>query len=214
MSDTAQLRPATGQRRRQILDGALRCFMKHGVDATTMEQIRDVSGASHGSIYHHFGSKEAIALALYAEGMHEYQQRIVKELQRQKSAEAGICAIIGCHMKWIAEDRDRALYLTRVGTAEASGATAARIAEINRAFFHALHDWLRPFIERGEIVAVPEDLYVSLILGPTTHFSRHWLAGRETIDPRKAADVFAAAAWNALRNQRPEVGGQSSEVGR
>ena len=46
---------------------------------------------------------------------------------------------------------------------------------------------------------VPEDLYVSLILGSTTHFARHWLAGRETVDLTKAAEVFTAAAWKSLR---------------
>lgn len=199
MNASQQLRQATGQRRRQILDGAMRCFTEHGFDATTMEQIRNTSGASHGSIYHHFGSKEAIALALYVEGMHEYQERIVRELRQQTSAEAGIRAIIGCHMKWIAEDSSRALYLTRTGMAEASGETATRIAEANREFFRAIHEWFQPYIERGEMIRVPDDLYVSLILGPTTHFARHWLAGRETVDLNQAADIFAAIAWKSLQ---------------
>src|SRR5438552_9749338 len=191
--------PASGQRRRQILDGALSCFMKHGFEATTIERIRHSSGASHGSIYHHFGSKEAIALALYKEGMHEYQERMLKELRKQTNPEAGIRAIIACHMQWIAADHDRALYLTRTGTAEASGETAACIAGVNREFFHAVYEWFKPYIDRGEMAQVPEDLYVSLILGSTTHFARHWLAGRETVDLTKAAEVFTAAAWKSLR---------------
>lgn len=199
MRTTEQPRQATGQRRRQILDGALRCFTQHGFDATTMEQIRNTSGASHGSIYHHFGSKEAIALALYVEGMHEYQERMMRELRKQTSGEAGIRAIIACHMKWIAEDRSRALYLTRTGTAEASGATAAHIAEVNREFFRTIYEWFQPYVERGEMIEVPEDLYATLILGPTTHFARHWLAGRESVALDEAAEIFAAAAWKSLR---------------
>lgn len=195
---TREPREGTGRRRRQILDGALRCFTKHGFDATTMEQIRHSSGASHGSIYHHFGSKEAIALALYEEGMREYQQRMLAVLGKQTTVKGGIRAVIACHMDWIAEDRERALYLTRTGMAEATGATALRIAAINHAFFHSLYEWFKPYVERGEMVRAPEDLYVSLILGATTHFARHWLAGREKVDLTKAAEVFTAAACKAL----------------
>lgn len=195
---TRQPREQTGRRRREILDGALRCFTRQGFDATTIEQIRHSSGASHGSIYHHFGSKEAIALALYEEGMREYQQRMLTALKKQTTIEGGIRAVITCHMHWIAEDRDRALYLTRTGMTETTGTTALRIAAINRDFFHSLYEWFRPFVERGEMIKAPEDLYVSLILGASTHFARHWLAGREKVDLPKAVEVFTAAACKAL----------------
>src|SRR5438034_9109023 len=106
-------RRATHRRRRQILDGALSCFIKHGFEATTIEQIRVTSGASHGSIYHHFGSKEAIALALYVEGMHEYQQQVLTQLERQSTAAHGIRAMIAAHLEWVMAHPARALYLTR-----------------------------------------------------------------------------------------------------
>ena len=49
----------SGERRRtEILDAALRCFDRRGVTATTIEDIRAESGASIGSIYHQFTSKD------------------------------------------------------------------------------------------------------------------------------------------------------------
>jgi AcrR family transcriptional regulator len=190
---------SSGHRRRQILDAALSCFLDQGFDATTIEQIRAASGASHGSIYHHFGSKEAIALALYVEGIQEYQTNVLTALRRQTTARAGIRALIAAHLAWVEANPERSLYVTRVDMSDASGPTAQRIAEVNQDFFRAVHEWLLPFVEKGEVIRVPSALYVPLVLGPTAHFARHWLAHRMALDFGEVADVFAGAAWKALK---------------
>jgi AcrR family transcriptional regulator len=185
-------------RRQSILDAALTCFLEQGFDATTMEQIRQASGASHGSIYHHFGSKEAIALALYVEGLHDHRATIFARLQTQTTARDGIRAIITAHLESVAANPDRALFLTRTDLADASEETAQRIAEVNQEYFRAIYDWLRPFIDRGEVIRVPAALYVPLIVGPAAHFARHWLAQRMALDLQEVAETFAAAAWKSL----------------
>jgi AcrR family transcriptional regulator len=192
-------RKASAVRRRQILAAALDCFLRQGFEATTVEHIRDSSGASHGSIYHHFGSKEAIALALYEEGMQAYQQTVLEQLHRQNTAEQGVRALVTAHLRWTAADPNYSLYLTRVGTANASENTAERITAVNREFPRAVYDWLTPFIDRGEILRLPPELYVPLILGPAAHLARHWLLGRVEGDLVGQADVLADMAWRALR---------------
>jgi AcrR family transcriptional regulator len=163
-----------------------------------MDQIRRASGASHGSIYHHFGSKEAIALALYVEGLHDYKAQVFARLRPQTTARDGIRAIIAAHLASVAASPERALFLTRTDLADASDETAQRIAEVNQEFFRAIYGWLRPFIDRGEVVRVPPALYVPLILGPTAHFARHWLAHRMALDLNEVAETFATAAWKSL----------------
>ena len=53
---------ATQQR---ILDAATEVFSTRGFSAATMADIVDHSGASIGSIYHHFGGKKELFLAIY-----------------------------------------------------------------------------------------------------------------------------------------------------
>jgi len=53
---------ATQQR---ILDAAMEVFAARGFTAATMADIVDHSGASIGSIYHHFGGKRELFLALF-----------------------------------------------------------------------------------------------------------------------------------------------------
>src|SRR5689334_13103758 len=92
MTSLSPRRLATSKRRRAILDAALSCFLKSGFDAATIEHIRDASGASFGSIYHHFGSKQAIAAALYVEGLHELDLALSAARESQANVRDGLKA--------------------------------------------------------------------------------------------------------------------------
>lgn len=55
----------TTDRRELILDTALRLFTDRGYFNTSVHDIQKEAKVSIGSIYHHFGNKEAIAKALF-----------------------------------------------------------------------------------------------------------------------------------------------------
>jgi AcrR family transcriptional regulator len=66
---TAARREETGagqdpQKRRQILAGARKVFLKHGFDAASMNDIARVAGVSKGTLYVYFESKERLFTAL------------------------------------------------------------------------------------------------------------------------------------------------------
>ena len=48
----------------QILDAAMKVFVKNGYEQTRMEDIADISGLSKGAIYHHYESKKELFLSL------------------------------------------------------------------------------------------------------------------------------------------------------
>ncbi|WP_111604757.1 TetR/AcrR family transcriptional regulator [Streptomyces sp. Amel2xB2] len=54
-------------RRRQILDGARRCFTSNGFHATSMQDVLREAGLSAGAVYRYFRSKEEIVAAVAAE---------------------------------------------------------------------------------------------------------------------------------------------------
>lgn len=191
-------KPATDRRRRQILDAALQIFLQQGVDRATIDEIRAASGASSGSIYHHFGSKEAIALALYVEGFESYQRALLDKLGAQRTAARGIRALISEHLRWTETDPHLSLYLTRVSTADVSGETAARITEVNQRFFQSVCSWIAPFVECGQVRRLPPDMYASIIFGPVSMFARHWLTGRMDLEIKPAARALGDAACQAL----------------
>lgn len=51
-------------RRTQILDAARRCFAMYGYEGATVRRLEEATGLSRGAIFHHFGDKESLFLAL------------------------------------------------------------------------------------------------------------------------------------------------------
>src|SRR5262249_56167375 len=91
-------RQGSHDRQRGILMAALDCFTTRGVSATTIEDIRAKSGASIGSIYHHFRSKENLAATLYVEGLREYQAGLLKASRRRPTPQPSINAALPYHL--------------------------------------------------------------------------------------------------------------------
>ncbi|MFI9464184.1 TetR/AcrR family transcriptional regulator [Streptomyces xiamenensis] len=54
-------------RRRQIVEGAARCFARDGFHATSMQDVLKETGLSAGAVYRYFPSKDAIIVALALE---------------------------------------------------------------------------------------------------------------------------------------------------
>jgi AcrR family transcriptional regulator len=188
----------TSRRRRDILDASLRCFLRHGIEATTIEHIREASGASSGSIYHHFGSKQTLAVELYVEGLEELRSLYLQAMAKHTSLRTGVRAILRSYFDWIDKNRDWALYLLRVATADLSADQAVVIDEINRRTSEDLAGWLRPFRERGEIAAMPDELYASIVFGMSSHFVRHWLVGRLKLDLATASKHLSDVVFAGL----------------
>jgi AcrR family transcriptional regulator len=200
MPDMTDVRSdATMKRRRAILEAALDCFTRKGTDATTMDDVRVASGASIGSIYHHFESKERLAAALYMEGIGEYQRGLLEEITRHQTARQGIRAAVIYHLRWIREHAAWARFLLYGREADFMATDEAALRDMNKHMTSGLRDWLARFAAANEIVELPPDTVLPLLLGPAQAFGRTWLAGRATTTIESAEEVFADAAWNAMR---------------
>ena len=64
MSETTPRREATRQR---LLQAAMGEFARHGIDATSVEQISEAAGFTRGAFYSNFEDKDALILALLEE---------------------------------------------------------------------------------------------------------------------------------------------------
>lgn len=186
-------------RKQEILDAALACFTENGVEATTIDMIRERSRASVGSMYHHFGSKEAIAASLYVEALaehHEYQQSL---LTKARTAEEGVKAITYAYIDWVSANPDKARFILYNRSVLAKTEKADELKERTRKQFTEILAWFQPFVARGDLKKVPQELYASLITGPAHDYARLWLSGRAKTDIRAYREVFADAAWSTVR---------------
>jgi AcrR family transcriptional regulator len=175
-----------------ILDAALEAFDEKGYAAATIEDVRVRSGASVGSIYHHFGGKEQLAAALYLRALASYQEGFLAALRRHPAAEAGVKAAVEHHIDWVARKRALARYLLE------HSASGEALREQNRAFFAGVRAWLCPHVEASVIQDLPLDLGSALWIGGAQEWTRHWLEGRTETSLRQARRALADAAWEAL----------------
>jgi len=179
--------------RGRLLEVARRRFAADGAIAATLEDIRRDADVSVGALYHHFADKPALAAAVYALVMREYQTGFVTMLRTHDTAEGGIRGGVAHHLRWVAANRSEAALLLgdRLDSAE--------LREANRAFFTAVRDWWRPHHTYGALRPMQADVTAALWIGPAQEFSRYWIAGDEPRMPRGVIKSFADAAWMTLR---------------
>ncbi len=190
---------AKKSRKQEILDAALSCFTEHGIEATTIEMIRECSQASVGSMYHHFGSKESIAAALYVDalaGHHAYQQAL---LASAKDVEEGIKAIAYAYIDWVSANPEKARFVLYNRGVLAKSEMAAELEVRTRSHISEVLRWFQPHIDSGGLKKLPLECYGSIITGAAHDYARLWLSGRVKTDIKAYREIFAEAAWNAVK---------------
>lgn len=187
-------------RKQDILDAALRCFNEHGVEATTIDMIRERSGASVGSLYHHFGSKESIAAAIYGAALQEHHECQLASLARAKNAESGVKAVTCAYIDWISKNPEKARFVIYSGRYLGNGEVAKALMADRRKRLTAILGWFQPYIDSGHLKKLPIELYGSLVTGPAHDYARRWLSGRAKADIRAYREIFAEAAWAAVKS--------------
>lgn len=186
-------------RRRAILDAALTIFLKNGVAGTTIEALHRQSGASVGSIYHFFGSKEGVAAELYIATLGEYLDTYLAALQGSSSARGGIEGSVRAHLEWVVSNEMPARYLFHCREYEVIEESRPAISALNEQFYSQASAWLHPHVQGGRIKPLPPRLCQALWMGPSVEYARLWLARATDFDILGAAPVLAKAAWNAVK---------------
>ena len=179
-------------RRKAILEAALESFSANGEVA--IEDVKRRSGASVGSIYHHYGGKDGIAAELYLQVLGEYQSGARAALDRAGSTEDGVKGLVRHHLRWVEENPGGARFLLQGSGArkEAEG----DLRELNQGLSAAVANWLE---HRPDIRSIPLEIFYAIVIGPAQELSRLWLSERIP-SLRKVEKDLADAAWRGVRS--------------
>lgn len=191
-------RTSTVLRRQAILDAALPLFATRGLQATSVEDICAASGASNGSLYHHFGSKEGVAVALYASAIDDYQQGLLDVFAHAASAEIGLRGCVEHYLQWVLQHRELAVLMLAVEHSDVRELAATHVAALNETFGTEANRWLRERAAAGELPDLPDDLLLPAVLGPARRFAELWLQGRTRTPISEAARTLADVAWRGI----------------
>ena len=196
---TTASRARVSDRRRAILDAALQVFTERGYHQAGIDEIRERSGASIGSIYHHFGGKEQLAAALYVEGLRDYHERFLRVLRGGGDAEATVRAIVAHHLQWVADNPRLAAYLLSSREAEVSRASDRELRAMNRAVIDATREWIGEEVAAGELRPLRTQLFYAVLIGPCQEFARQWVRRRDREALEEAVLELGETAWRAVR---------------
>ncbi|PWU30950.1 TetR/AcrR family transcriptional regulator [Pseudomonas sp. RW407] len=186
-------------RKDDILQAALACFSESGVDATTIEMIRDRSGASIGSLYHHFGNRERIIGALYLEGIGQYADLLDAGLREGMGAEATVKLFVTCYIDWVVAHPDWARFILHNRGRVEAGEMGEQLREANRQQGRRIAELLAVHRQAGAFREMPFELFNSVVIGPTHDYVRNWLAGRTRVELADCRDLLAQIAWESVR---------------
>lgn len=189
---------ATARLRADVLAAALDCFYDKGVEAAAVAEIGRRSGVSIGSLYHHFDSKNGIAEVLYLQGLGALNAGLATRLDRCRSARTAVRSVVLYYAEWVTENRKLASFLYAGDVVFSASARAERQAMYRR-HIRGVFERFAGYVERGEMRRLPLETYVPLISGPIQEFTARWLAGETRQSPDAVKNLFADAAWSAVK---------------
>ncbi|MEU1277947.1 TetR/AcrR family transcriptional regulator [Streptomyces sp. NPDC005805] len=187
----------------RLLTTALQVYAASGQQGFTVNAVSEASGVSLGSLYHHFGSFDGLAAALYTRCMHQLCDAVVEALTRSRTGRTGVRALVRAYLRFTEEHPDAALFIHASAYAGYLTSHAEEIRAAKEPLQEAIARWLLPRIESGEIAPVPAPLIEVLVIGPVAETARRWLSHTYDADLAQAARLLPDLIWRSLRADPP-----------
>lgn len=196
------------ERRRQIVDAAVKLFIKHGYHKTTTRLLAKATGLSIGTMYDYISTKEDV-LYLVCVAIHaEVEQGVKEALARPLRGRDALAEVIREYFLVCDRMSDHVLLMYQV-THFLSPKWQRKVLEaeigITDLFISAMHQ-----IKRTGTLPELDDDTISLIghnisvIGHTWAFRRWYFAKRFTID--KYIDQQTEFIMSFLANRKPTAG--------
>jgi AcrR family transcriptional regulator len=168
---------AAADRRRQILDAAVRVFARQGFHTCRVADIADEAGVAYGLVYHYFKSKDQVLDTLFLERWDVLLEAIRETDKQEIPAEDKLTAIAGFIIESYRHDPDLMKVIIVEVTRAANTFGATHIGKIGEAY--AL---IRGVVEKaqrsGEFRSeIPAEFAVMAFYGAIEQVLTGWIFG-------------------------------------
>jgi TetR/AcrR family transcriptional regulator, fatty acid metabolism regulator protein len=183
----AERTSAVEDKRRQLLDAAVRVFARKGFHASRVGDIAEEAGVAHGLLYHYFTSKDQVLEAVFHENWSVLLARIESVEESDEPAADQIRHIAAIVLRtWLHLPDVVRVVIHEFGR---SPELAERIAELTRPI-DVLQRVIARGIERGEFrKEVHPGFAATVVYGSIDELLTAWVLGRL---PSGEEDVAAA----------------------
>ena len=148
--DLATLTPKQAERRRRVVDAAMKLASDGGYDAVQMRDVAQEAGVALGTIYRYFASKDHLLAACQVEFARDVQRELAERPSPHASAADGVVAVLQRATRELARDpKLTAAMVTAISSPdpavtgcqrEITGIMAAVVAEPMRDLDPAIRD--------------------------------------------------------------------------
>jgi TetR/AcrR family transcriptional regulator, fatty acid metabolism regulator protein len=164
------------EKRRLILDAAVRVFARNGFHGSRVGDIAEEAGVAHGLLYHYFSSKDEVLQTVFRENWSELLQRFEQVAASDEPADEKLLGIVKILLRTWRNDPDLVTVMVReVGR---SAHLASQVDDIGKGFAV-----IQQVIEQGQAEGVfREDLDARLaswvVYGGLEEILTGWVMGR------------------------------------
>lgn len=140
------------RRRKQIIDGAIRVFVRKGFHKATVRELANEAGLTMGSLYNYIRSKEDIIYIVYDYITRLLRDEMTKAIQGIEDPETRLRAALRQNLKAVHENQDIVLFMYKESSSldrESLHTVLDRETEYIELFERLLRDY---FASRGQQV--------------------------------------------------------------
>ena len=194
-------RPLTGsreQRRRAILDSAVRVFAEHGFFAARIRDIAAGAGVAEGTIYLYFEGKDDLLLTAFREKVNEFVSSVRDVMAAELPFQERLARFVELQFASIEADPPLATVLL-LESRQSSKFYGGAVRDVLKTYANAIDTLLASGVERGEVRRDAEiPLLRRMLIGALEEIELEWLLGERTRPLAPAAPRFAAAFHHGI----------------
>lgn len=186
--------------RSRVIEAAWELFSRNGLEGVSVQDISTKSGVSNGSIFHHFGSKNGVALEVYLRERGTYWTAVLEALEAAgdeplDALGAAACAALAYQEKHIR----RHIFMIECASSDWVKEHAADVRALNQTFIDRFTAWGAPHLKSGALKAMDPELYAAFVFGPTQWLARAWSTDLRDRAPTEYADEVATIVAKAFK---------------
>ena len=151
--------------RDRILASARELFFSKGLDETSIAEICKHSGVSNGSLFHHFPTKEAIALEIFVGIRRHYWEHVIAAMEAESTVPAAAEASVRAAFDFQKKFSDEYTFMLDTAAAPWVLKHTTALKDLNAAFVERAMGWAAPYFIKGELPALSIHTFGALIFG-------------------------------------------------
>ena len=182
------LRERYDRRRDGVVEDAARVFAERGYDQTSMQQLADELGIAAGGLYHYFGGKEQLLIAICDALMDPLLEEASALVAAPGTApEERLRGLVRLWVAQVVERRDNMLVFQQERHVVERGAQWREVRERRKRFERLVERALSDALDGRD--EVDPRLALSALLGMVNHTAQ-WYRPRGRLSPDEIADGY------------------------